>query len=437
MRTSVWLAVGMAALIQPVLGNGGGYFRGGVERAGDVAGFEPAETAKIRIVDEKLTVDLGATAAEVEVRYLMRNETDQKVKVRFGFPVEESFDHSDFAPPEKHKSAGKAELKYCQDYAIAASGKAIASKWQEETKPSTDKRFDGIAGWLVSQIEFAAGEEKPVLIRFRSVYPLSETRMSHNISTGSLLFKYRLSTAAVWAGTIGTGKITLRPVGISADDLKVLKPVNRFKKSGDNWVWDFKDLEPTLADDLEIEAQPSVYSTSVSHESRDGLNYISRGDRWSMSHVNYQVTASSTLAASDGHAYDAGNVKDNSKDSVWSEGAKGPGVGEWLELKPEVAKPLDAIDIEPGFFKNDEWFHANARPKKVRVDLNGEHTFTASIPDERAACRIPVSGYDKPVKTIRLTFLEVWPGRKFEDMCVSGIRLEVRLDKKPKLEPSR
>ena len=39
-------SIGMAAvfLVQPLLANGGGYIRGGVERAGDVVGFEPKET---------------------------------------------------------------------------------------------------------------------------------------------------------------------------------------------------------------------------------------------------------------------------------------------------------------------------------------------------------------------------------------------------------
>ncbi len=437
MRTSVWLALGIAALSQPVHGNGGGYFRGGVESTGDLTLFEPEGTEKIRIMDEKLTVDLGALAAEVEVRYLMRNETDQKVKVRFGFPVEQSFDRNDFAPPDKQESATKIELTYCQNYAIAASGKPIAAKWREETKGSTDQRFDGLAGWFVSEIAFEAGEEKPVMIRFRSVYPVQEWRMSETISSGTSLFKYRLSTAAVWAGTIGTGKITLRPAGIPADDLKVIKPVNRFKKSGANWVWDFTDLEPTLADDIEIETQPAMQSSSAGQTHGSGSRFVSRGDRWSMSHVNYQVTASSTLAASDGHSYDAGNVKSIGQGKVWSEGVDGPGVGEWLALKPEVAKPLNFIEMEPGFFKDDELFRANARPKEVRVDLNDEHSFTAQVSDDRAICWIPILGYDKPVKTIRLTFLEVWPGEKFEDLCVSGIRLHVRLDKKPKLEPSR
>ena len=437
MKLRVWLILGIAGLIQPVLGNGGGYFRGGVERAGDVAGFEPAETAKIRIVDEKLTVNLGATAADVEVRYLMRNETDQKVKVRFGFPVEELFDRDLMESDGENVSKKTGDLKYCQNYTIAASGKPITSKWQEEKKPSNDKRFNGIAGWLVSEIAFAAGEEKPVLIRFRSGYPLEEWSVSDDSSSGAALFKYRLSTAACWAGTIGTGKITLKPNGIPSSELKVLKPVNRFKKVGDNWVWEFENLEPTMADDLEIEASPKILTYPARHADPPDSYYMSRGDRWSISHVNYQVKASSTLPKDGTLSYEAGNMKKLWSEKTWCEGAPGAGVGEWIELKPEVPKPLTAIEMDPGYFKSDELFQANARPKKVLVKLNDEHSFSVSVPDARTSCWIPIQGYSKPVKKIRLTFQEVWPGSRHEDLCVSSIRLHVRLDKKPKIQPAR
>ena len=69
--------------------------------------------------------------------------------------------------------------------------------------------------------------------------------------------------------------------------------------------------------------------------------------------------------------------------------------------------------------------------------LNGEHRVSAEIPDDMAMCRIPVAGYDKPVKTVRLVFDEVWPGSKFEDLCVGGVALEVKLPKKPKQSPVR
>jgi len=438
MKNVICLCFLSALLSQPVLANGGGYFRGGVERVGDVVGFEPKDTEKIRILDEKLTVELGSAAADVEVRYLMRNETDRKVKVRFGFPVEESFDRELMVANGEDGSKMANQLKYCQNYSIAASGKPVASKWQVESKPSVDRQFNGIAGWLVSEITFAAGEEKPVLIRFRSGYPVESWSVSDNTSTGNSLFKYRLSTAACWAGTIGVGKVTLKPNGIPVSEIKVLKPVNRFRKDGDNWVWDFENLEPTMADDLEIEARPQLSGYPTGESEPGNSRYVSRGDRWSIVHVNYHAKASSTLPPDGDLTYASENIKSLwSPEKTWSENAKGQGVGEWLELTPEVPKPLSAIEMDPGYFKSDELFLANARPKKVLVELNGEHSFTASVPDLRATCYFAVQGYQKPVKTVRLTFQEVWPGNRYEDLCVSAIRLHVRLDKKPKFQPAR
>jgi len=434
MKISKWIALGFIVLHQPTFANGGGYFRGGVERAGDVAGFEPSDTEKIRILDEKLTVGLASKSADVEVRYLMRNETDTKVKVRFGFPVEESFDSDLMTEIGKDGSKKTNTLKYCQNYVITSAGKAIAAKWEGEEKSTDDKRFKGITGWLISEITFAAGEEKPVMIRFRSSYPVEEWSVSDDSSAGAALFKYRLSTAACWAGTIGTGRIILKPAGIDPRELKVLKPVNRFKKDGEAWVWNFENLEPTLADDLEIEAQPKI--RGYGQGDVDG-RYTERGGKWFASHTNYQIKASSSLPAEGDQSYEPEKVKNFWGDGAWSEGAKGSGVGEWLELTPAVPKPLNAIEIEPGMTKTEELFTANARPKTVLVELNGEKRFSAEIPDLKEVHRIPIPDYTKPVKKIRLTFQEVWPGKRFEDLCVSGILLQVKLDKKPKFEQAR
>ena len=429
----IWLVMSFVASIQPVLANGGGYFRGGVERAGDLAGFEPKETENIRILDEKLTVALGPREADVEVRYLMRNETDKKVKVRFGFPVEESFDTELMVAAGVDGSVKTQVLKYCQEYVITAAGKPVAAKWQGEEKAVSDKRFKGLAGWLVSELTFAGGEEKPVMIRFRSAYPSEIWDVSADTSTTAAIFKYRLSTAACWAGTIGTGRIVLKPNGIDPQELRVLKPVNRFKKEGDAWVWNFENLEPSLADDFEVEAQPEVRE----HSDTETTRHIERGGTWLLAHTNYEVSASSVLPPADGNSYEAAKLKSLWGNEPWSEGAPGPGVGEWVEMVPTVAKPLAAIVVIPGYFKSAGLFRANARPKKILVTLNGQHEFTTHLPDVREPFRIVIRDYVKPVKKIRLTFQEVWPGEKFEDLCVSGVKLEVKLDKKPKLEPVR
>lgn len=444
MITRLIFALSLAASSQ-VLANGGGYFRGGIQRAGDIELFEPEEVEKIRMLDEKLTVDLGEKEARVEIRYLMKNETDGKVKVRFGFPVEELFDNDmmneggDTDPETSKKSDGK--LKYCKDYEITVGGKKIEAKWKGEEKAGDDKRFKGIAGWLVSELSFAPGEEKAVRIAFRSGYPEEEWSVSDDSFTGASIFKYRLSTAACWAGTIGTGRIVLRPAGIQADQLKVLKPVNRFKKEGKDWVWSFENLEPAMADDIEVEAAPEkkTYWRTVDGKYDEGprATFTERGGKWTMSHSNYKVSASSTLKPDGELRYDAEQVKDFWDELAWSEGAAGSGVGEWLEFKPEVPKPLKAIEIYPGYAKDDALFKANARPKKVLIRLNDEEEFTATIPDSKESCRLVVPDYDKPVKVVRMTFQEVWEGSKHKDLCVSGVALEVKVDKAPKISPAR
>lgn len=428
------ICVFLALTVVAALANGGGYFRGGVESTGNIHGFEPKDTEKIRIVDEILTVALGSHSANVEVRYLMRNETDRKVRVKFGFPVEESCDTDlMIGAPSTAPSPSVDELRYCQNYVISAAGKAVKARWHGERKPSKDQRFEGIAGWYVSEMVFSAGEEKQVFISFLSGYPMEAWDVSDQTSETAGKFRYRLSTAACWAGAIRAGKITLKPDGIDPRELKVLKPVNRFKKDGDSWVWNFENLEPTMADDLEVEAYPETRGYNDTSTSR--INQ--RGNIWIMSHANYQVVASSELPPADGQTYGAENVKSLWGQSTWSEGADGDGIGEWLELKPKVPKPLIAMSLFPGYFRTEELFLANARPKTMSVLLNGERRFTVGIADRHEAIRIPVVNYAKPVKTIRLTMEEVWPGSKYEDLCVSGVMLEVKLDKRPKIEQAR
>ena len=154
-------------------------------------------------------------------------------------------------------------------------------------------------------------------------------------------------------------------------------------------------------------------------------------------HIKNFTLILSTLAPDGEISYAVTNLNDDDPDNAWAEGKPGPGVGEWLELRPEVAKPLRAILMKPGYQKSEELFRNNARPKKVKVILNGEHSFTADVPDKKAECVIPVHSYAKPVSVIKLIFEEVWPGAKFEDLCVSGVRLEVKLDKKPNLPSVR
>lgn len=437
-------AATMACLPPPNLfANGGGYITGGTAHTGAVVGFEPRSTGSIRMAEEDLRIKFGPKSAKVELRYRMENQTKRRVAVRFGFPVEESPAVrglgiagflTDSSQIEPHTS-----LLYCKNYRIFDGQNQLKPKWQAENRAATDERFTNLAGWQVSEVAFAPGEAKEWRISFESVYPTEVRWVSDDDHVSPALFKYRLSTAACWAGTIGKGRIVLEPDGIDPEEVRIIKPVNRFRKEGRNWVWEFENLEPTLADDLEIEAQPEVFS-----KFRQGESYVRRGEHWSIAHSNYNVVASSTLAPQGEFRYDAENLKRYDAESfgkgkhAWSEGAEGPGVGEWLEITPQEAKPLLAISLSSGFSLNDKkLYKANARPKTVRLELNGEHTATMELPDSPEEFRYVIEGYKKPVAKIRLTFEEVWPGSHFEDLCIRQLRLHVRIDRKPEFQSAR
>lgn len=434
------LASVVVFLIGDLFANGGGYITGGAERSGDITGFEPQATESIRMAEEDLHIKLGPKRAKVEIRYRMENLTKQRVSVRFGFPVEEvpavqGLGIGAMLPPAGDFDVHPEPL-YCQGYRLFDGKKEVKTKWQAEKRSALDDRFSHLAGWFVSEVAFAPAEAKEWTIRFETIYPFKRSSVSEDEFISAARFKYRLSTAACWAGTIGKGRIVLEPDGIDPDELQVIKPANRFQKMGEGWVWEFDDFEPSLADDFEVEAQPEISRYSSYSEASDPneLGYEGRGHRWSIIHANYEVTASSTLLPEGDRGYDPGNLKEWGR--AWAEGATGSGIGEWLEIKPKVAKPLSAITFVPGF-PEKSLFIANARPKRVRVEINEEYSTTAEIEDGMATVRIPVSGYNKPVSKIRLVIEEVWPGARFEDLCLHTLRLHVRVDRKPNFQPAR
>lgn len=431
--------------------NAGGYHYGGVESSGSVGGFEPKHLQAVRILDEQLTVDLREDGADVKVRYIMRNETDRKVKVRFGFPIEESVGRTLISYPGEVEPVPDIP-KSAAGYRAAARGRPLKAKFVAEDRASVaadgqfqsmagryDKIFEGIAGWMVSELAFGPGEEVPLAISFSQPF-VAEYWGAGDTYRAAKIFSYRLSTAAAWAGTIARGRIELRPINIDPAEVKVLKPAGRFERVRDNLVWSFEDLEPTLADDLVVEAVPEgTTEISASFDEKSGrvvdrdtglsAEVEQRGGRWFAWHRGYRASASSEQAPYLGTL--------DGKDGVWAEGAPGPGVGEWLELRVNIPRPLTAIVINPGYAKNAALFAANARPKTVRVQLNGEHSFTAQIPDSRTKHRLAVTGYKKPVKSVKLVFEEVWKGSQHEDLCVSDVQLEVALPGEPKLDSAK
>lgn len=441
------MTVHLAAIATGAFGNGGGYFTRGVDQTGMIQSFQPEGTEQVAIIQEDLEIVLGPQSTRVEVRYILRNVSEKKARVRFGFPVEEiTMDRrsgSFFLAKQNGGVEKPKQLEACRDYRIELAGIPLETKFTAQDQ-QPDERFIGLRGWLVSEARFEKGEEKTMTIRFEADYIQSGHSVSDDSWDEAQVFKYRLSTGAAWNGPIQKGRVTVRAEGIPLAEVKIKKPLNRFQRGADGWEWRFRDLNPTLEDDLVIEAVPSIQRFSARDfsgkhlENRDDRNqfawFSKRGERWYVEHVNYSIKASSTLANEGDKSYAANNLR--SSVDVWSEGAEGSGAGEWIELRLEVPQTLESLILYSGH-SDEELFAANARPHQVKINLNGEHTFEHTLLDTAAKQTIPITNYTKPVKLVRLTFLSVFEGTRYQDMCLNHLSLRSALSKEPKIQPSR
>jgi hypothetical protein len=394
-------------------------------------------------VEEKLDVALRRSTAAVVVRYRTLNTTSAPVRVRFGFPVEASdpqAEHYDEEPsPAQKRDSLLQAIKQLHDYTVTLDGKAVPSKYEIEPFATGaipafagSEVLKGVAGWMVSDVTFPAGAPATLEIRYTALHGVDATYVSDDVSLGAPSFSYRLSTGAVWSGTIAKGTVTLRADGIPADEVRIETPLDRFKRVGDQWVWEFSDLEPTLADDITVRAVPGVDREWVYDEearARGVLIYLQRRGVWAEGHQRFKAKASSTLKPAKSHNFEAAHLAEEKAEAPWSEGVAGDGIGEWVELRPDRSSPLLALEITPGFV--GALFKANGRPSTVEILLNGEHRFTAGLEDVPEPQLIPVLGYTKPVSTLRITILEVRPGSRYRDTCITRAVLYDRLPAEP------
>lgn len=130
---------------------------------------------------------------------------------------------------------------------------------------------------------------------------------------------------------------------------------------------------------------------------------------------------------------------DKNEDTAWSEGVKGPGIGETLIVPLESNSPN--IRIRPGFAQSDGLFKANNRPKKVRLYLlkagNREATQIGLIysnwtvlsskefvlKDKNAwqTLTLPAAGPEGDSLFLAIEILSVYPGSKYDDTLISEV----------------
>lgn len=139
------------------------------------------------------------------------------------------------------------------------------------------------------------------------------------------------------------------------------------------------------------------------------------------------VTASSQLIEKHrpSDAYKPANLVDGKKHTAWSEGAGGHGIGQWVKFGFDTPKNVKAVNIIAGYTKTQRIYNSNSRVKKIKICFSDGKTQVAALKDKYGSQRILIDR-DTPTKYIKLEIMDVYPGRKYKDTCISEVGFEYK-----------
>lgn len=129
------------------------------------------------------------------------------------------------------------------------------------------------------------------------------------------------------------------------------------------------------------------------------------------------------MTSSQLNGYPPINAVDDNVNTAWVEGAEGDGIGEWLEFEAAGIHEVSGIKLINGYAKSEDLYYANNRIKKLRIELPGVTTIEKSLED--GIFDYQIIDFEKviDVKNIIITILEVYPGNKYNDTCISEIKI--------------
>jgi hypothetical protein len=394
------------------------------------------EKRLISLESESLLVVIDGDDATVDVTYLLANHGPDDT-VTFGFPI-------DVATPETlHTPNGYdwvmqnsiREFKVMDDDRPVPVEKAIDKPLAaKERPPGLDPEIKLVRRWSTMTLKFEREKRKRLTVRYivRCIALdkgfEGDTRWNYGLRT---LF-YTFFPAATWGnGRVGKLNLTLDARHLRQNDV----PVTQIRPSGGSdenglWNWEFHNVELSKFPDLTVSFDPTDL-----YRDRDVRKYL-------IPRENIKALTVSSALKSEGFArYGKDSMLDGDLRTAWVEGAPGLGIGETITFEPKNAY-ITEMAVLNGYVADESRYYENARIKKLRVEIDYKPSGEAHekhvqkdiiLPDRSYKSlkpRYPFSSVDwileQPqgdafIEKVKLTILEVYPGRKFEDTAITEL----------------
>lgn len=144
-----------------------------------------------------------------------------------------------------------------------------------------------------------------------------------------------------------------------------------------------------------------------------------------LSGVNFTVEASTTLQeVVDGNTrvYGISNLFDDNNRTVWSEASDGDGRGEVITFTASQPFDFESFSITNGFIYSKNLYNNNNRVIGLVIETDAGDKREIKMDDGRLSLIEYVIDFQE-VNSFTVTFTDILPGSKYNDLCISEMRV--------------
>ncbi len=412
-----------SALLSVKLFPNGGTFGSSLKSSGNIL---LKNTPNVNLISEKLFIKPVGNYVHVDVKYELNN-TGEELDVNYGFPFYQLLNILDW--PLKFSDQSNKSVKY---FDMQLNGNSI------KTSKKIDEGSDAETLWYIAKLKLKKGINiLNINYESQAYYQDSGTSKSPMIDYGKRQFIYNFRPAGTWGdGTVCDLDITIDSVNILNTNGKIdLSGFSFTKESNRYYKTKVKDIDLKKSDMLTITYDISSYNKEI----EKNIYNLKK------SNSIENIKASSILK----ETYSANNLIDGNYLTAWADGVPGKGINENIEIKFKDSSNIKTLYITNGYQKTSDIYFSNSRPKKLKLELDiisyNKKILTEkiielsdipkdwfmpfysidrknNIHNNQALLISPYDfDYEYSIKSVKITILEVYPGTKYEDTCISEI----------------
>lgn len=135
-----------------------------------------------------------------------------------------------------------------------------------------------------------------------------------------------------------------------------------------------------------------------------------------------KIYVSSTLQDQTGANYDPSNLIDGRSNTIWAEGAEGPGIEQFIRIDFNKNKVVKKLYIINGSAKSKRLYYANNRVRILRLDFGDGEIKDFKLQDDVMGEQEINLGKGIETPYVGMTIYDVYQGNKYNDTCISEIR---------------